>query len=85
MDELLNNRKREDVVRTLIKIDRVKGMIETIALRKKFLKHLETKKQQAANNRNNSHNCKRIFFLFLTYGLLGYNYLLFAKIFIFII
>ncbi|KAG2223817.1 hypothetical protein INT45_001951 [Circinella minor] len=60
MEELLSNRKREDVVRTLIKIDRVKGMIETIALRKKFLQHLENKKQQATNNSNNSHNLPSI-------------------------
>ncbi|KAI9323588.1 Ion transport protein-domain-containing protein [Dichotomocladium elegans] len=45
LDELLRNRKREEVVQTLIKIDRVKGMIETISLRKKFLRHLEQKRE----------------------------------------
>ncbi|KAI9271516.1 Ion transport protein-domain-containing protein [Phascolomyces articulosus] len=63
IEELLSNRKREDVVRTLIKIDRVKGMIETIALRKKFLRHLENKKQQAEameRNQHHSHNLPSI-------------------------
>ncbi|KAI9318189.1 Ion transport protein-domain-containing protein [Dichotomocladium elegans] len=39
LDELLYNQRREDVVQTLIKIDRVRGMLETYALRKKFLQH----------------------------------------------
>lgn len=44
LEELLSTRKREEAVQTLIKIDRVKGMIETIALRKAFLRHLESKR-----------------------------------------
>lgn len=56
LEELLNNRKREEVVQTLIKIDRVKGMIETIALRKKFLKHLQEKRISKA--RAKAANCK---------------------------
>lgn len=38
LDELLRYRNREEVVQTLIKINRVKCMLETYALRKKFLR-----------------------------------------------
>ncbi|KAI8331328.1 Ion transport protein-domain-containing protein [Chlamydoabsidia padenii] len=46
LEELLVNRKKEEAIHTLISIDRVKGLLETIALRKKFLRHMEMKKQQ---------------------------------------
>ncbi|KAI8139587.1 Ion transport protein-domain-containing protein [Fennellomyces sp. T-0311] len=59
LEELLSNRKREEVVQTLIKIDRVKGMIETIALRKKFLQHLESKKKLASTSLS-AHNVPSI-------------------------
>ncbi|CAO3597764.1 unnamed protein product [Absidia cylindrospora] len=45
LEELLVNRKKEEAIHTLISIDRVKGLLETIALRKKFLRHMEMKKQ----------------------------------------
>ncbi|OAD72147.1 hypothetical protein PHYBLDRAFT_147120 [Phycomyces blakesleeanus NRRL 1555(-)] len=44
LDELLANRRKEEGIQTLINIDRVKGLIETIVLRKKFLAHLQAKK-----------------------------------------
>ncbi|KAI8096858.1 Ion transport protein-domain-containing protein [Halteromyces radiatus] len=46
LEELLVNRKKEEAIHTLISIDRVKGLLETIALRKKFLRHMELKKQK---------------------------------------
>jgi hypothetical protein len=46
LEELLENQKKEEAIHTLISIDRVRGLIETIALRKKFLKHLERKRQK---------------------------------------
>lgn len=57
IEELMAVRKKQELVQTLIKIDRVKGMIETIALRKKFLQHLKQKKleQEAKTNRD---DCK---------------------------
>lgn len=45
LEELLENQKKEEAIHTLISIDRVRGLIETIALRKKFLKHLASIKQ----------------------------------------
>ncbi|CEP08594.1 hypothetical protein [Parasitella parasitica] len=48
LEELLENQKKEEAIHTLSSIDRVRGLIETIALRKKFLKHLESKKQRDA-------------------------------------
>ncbi|OBZ90460.1 hypothetical protein A0J61_01495 [Choanephora cucurbitarum] len=44
LEELLENQKKEEAIDTLISIDRVRGLIETIATRKKFLKHLENKR-----------------------------------------
>lgn len=46
MEELLENQKKDEAIHTLISIDRVRGLIETIALRKKFLKHLANIKKQ---------------------------------------
>ncbi|ORX60316.1 hypothetical protein DM01DRAFT_1332475 [Hesseltinella vesiculosa] len=46
LDELLFNQKKKEAIQTLISIDRVKGMIETIALRKKFLRHLKAKRKE---------------------------------------
>lgn len=46
LEELLENQKKDEAIHTLISIDRVRGLIETIALRKKFLKHLANIKQQ---------------------------------------
>ncbi|CAO0803366.1 unnamed protein product [Mucor circinelloides] len=46
LEELLENQKKEEAIHTLSSIDRVRGLIETISLRKKFLKHLESKKQR---------------------------------------
>ncbi|KAG1501400.1 hypothetical protein G6F47_004900 [Rhizopus delemar] len=46
LEELLENQKKEEAINTLISIDRVRGLMETIALRKKFLKHLKNQKQQ---------------------------------------
>ncbi|KAI9498171.1 Ion transport protein-domain-containing protein [Zychaea mexicana] len=60
LEELLSNRKREEVVGTLIKIDRVKGMIETIAMRKKFLQHMQNKRQQAVDAERAFHNLPSI-------------------------
>lgn len=37
--------KKEEAIHTLISIDRVRGLMETIALRKKFLRHLEKQKK----------------------------------------
>ncbi|KAG2214396.1 hypothetical protein INT47_000952 [Mucor saturninus] len=46
LEELLENQKKDEAIHTLISIDRVRGLIETIALRKKFLKHLANIKKQ---------------------------------------
>ncbi|KAI7905468.1 Ion transport protein-domain-containing protein [Cokeromyces recurvatus] len=46
LEELLENQKKEEAIHTLISIDRVRGLLETIALRKKFLKYLDDKKQK---------------------------------------
>ncbi|CAO3645074.1 unnamed protein product [Mucor hiemalis] len=46
LEELLENQKKEEAINTLISIDRVRGLMETIALRKKFVKHLESVKKQ---------------------------------------
>lgn len=54
----MNNQKREEAVEALIKIDRVKGMIETIALRKKFLKHLESKKKSRVGKHLHEHTLR---------------------------
>jgi hypothetical protein len=51
LEELLENQKKEEAIHTLISIDRVRGLIETIALRKKFLRHLSNiKKQKEGKN-----------------------------------
>ncbi|KAG0186357.1 calcium channel protein [Apophysomyces sp. BC1034] len=44
LEELLANREKEEAIQTLINIDRIRGMMETIAMRKKFLRHLASKK-----------------------------------------
>ncbi|KAI8991980.1 Ion transport protein-domain-containing protein [Mycotypha africana] len=49
LEELLENQRKEEAINTLISIDRVRGLIETIALRKKFLKHLESKRHKKAS------------------------------------
>jgi hypothetical protein len=46
LEELLENQKKEEAIHTLISIDRVRGLIETIALRKKFLAHMKNIKKQ---------------------------------------
>ncbi|KAI9303230.1 Ion transport protein-domain-containing protein [Cunninghamella echinulata] len=50
LEELLNNRKKEEAIDVLINIDKVKGLLETIALRKKFIRHMKMKKQQQQQN-----------------------------------
>ncbi|KAG1470308.1 hypothetical protein G6F56_002758 [Rhizopus delemar] len=45
LGDLLENQKKEEAINTLISIDRVRGLMETIALRKKFLKHLKNQRQ----------------------------------------
>lgn len=52
LEELLENQKKEEAIHTLISIDRVRGLIETIALRKKFLRHLESIKKQKEGKYN---------------------------------
>jgi hypothetical protein len=47
LEELLDNQKKEEAIQTLISIDRVRGLIETIALRKEFLWHLKNKKRKS--------------------------------------
>ncbi|KAF7724875.1 calcium channel protein [Apophysomyces ossiformis] len=44
LEELLANREKEEAIQTLINIDRIRGMMETIAMRKKFLQHIASKK-----------------------------------------
>ncbi|KAI9485974.1 MAG: Ion transport protein-domain-containing protein [Benjaminiella poitrasii] len=46
LEELLENQRKEEAIHTLISIDRVRGLMETIALRKKFLRHLNDKKRK---------------------------------------
>jgi hypothetical protein len=52
LEELLENRKKEEAIHTLSSIDRVRGLIETVVLRKKFLQHLEQKRQAKARVEN---------------------------------
>ncbi|KAI8983763.1 Ion transport protein-domain-containing protein [Pilobolus umbonatus] len=44
LEELLEDQKKEEAIHTLSSIDRVRGLIETIVLRKKFLRYLDTKR-----------------------------------------
>lgn len=55
LEELLENQKKEEAIQTLISIDRVRGLIETIALRKKFLKYLQEKRQKDGKTFPNYH------------------------------
>ncbi|RCH86212.1 hypothetical protein CU097_002295 [Rhizopus azygosporus] len=48
LEDLLEYQKKEEAIHTLISIDRVRGLMETIALRKKFLRHLEKQKKVPA-------------------------------------
>lgn len=49
---MLEYQKKEEAIHTLISIDRVRGLMETIALRKKFLKHLEKQKKGKKSLKN---------------------------------
>lgn len=62
----MENQKKEEAIETLISIDRVRGLIETIALRKKFLKHLQAKRQKDGKKvRAHVILCDLIFFVIL--------------------
>ncbi|CAO3642477.1 unnamed protein product [Cunninghamella blakesleeana] len=62
LGELLHNRKKEEAIEALISIDKVKGLLETIALRKKFIRHMKLTRQQSLkattvyNNNNNKNH-----------------------------
>lgn len=45
LEELLQNQKKDEAIHTLVSIDRIRGLLETVVLRKKFLKHLASKRQ----------------------------------------